>query len=715
MTIDSFNKELNVIRQSTDRLQGETPIHLVQATRPILILDEPQNMESEKGVAALAGLCPLYALRYSATHRNPYNLIYRLTPYDAYRQGLVKRIEVDAVVQSDDENRPYVRLEKVESAKKTVKANVRVHVLQKSGTVKESAISVKPGDDLEKKTKRPEYAGYVVDEINVGEESVRFANDVELAVGQEVGADKDAIFEAQIRSTIEEHIRRQKKLKDLGIKVLSLFFIDKVANYADEDGIIRRLFDEAFDDLKAGYPEWKDIDAKTVQSAYFAQKRNRKGEVTLEDSSTGTSQKDAEAYDLIMKDKERLLSFEEPVCFIFSHSALREGWDNPNVFQICTLNQSSSEMKKRQEVGRGVRLARDQTGERNHDEKVNVLTVVANESYEQYAASLQREIEAEYGRDGLPPPPANKRKRGRAKLRKKHLLKPEFKELWQRIKHKTRYSVTIDTERLLRDSLAGIDAITVKPPRVTVTKARVSVGSEGEGFVAQQTTAEHAAVYLNKKKPLPNLIEIMSNLMENTTPPVRLTRRTLLEVIKRTSNKTAIMDNPHEFAVEATKLLKEALAEQLVEGIQYEKTGEWYEMERAGGEGFEELIESWKDYLVPAANSIYDNVVVDSDVEREFVQDLEAREDVLLYVKLPGWFTVKTPVGEYNPDWAIVMCPADDTTDDAGKPLLYLVRETKGKGELRPTEKRKTVCGKAHFERTLGVSYSVVTTASELP
>ncbi len=715
MTIDSFNKELNVIRQSTDRLQGETPIHLIQATRPILILDEPQNMESEKSVAALAGLCPLYALRYSATHRNPYNLVYRLTPYDAYRQGLVKRIEVDAVVQSDDENRPYIRLEKVESAKKTLKTKMRVHVLQKSGTVKEKSLTVKPGDDLEKKTRRPEYAGYVVDEISVADEWVRFANDVELAVGQEVGADKDAIFEAQIRSTVEEHIRRQKKLKDFGIKVLSLFFIDKVANYADEDGIIRRLFNEAFDDLKAGYPDWKDLDADAVQAAYFAQKRSRKGEVTLEDSSTGTAQKDVEAYDLIMKDKERLLSFDEPVSFVFSHSALREGWDNPNVFQICTLNQSSSEMKKRQEVGRGVRLAVDQDGERNHDERVNVLTVVANESYERYAATLQSEIEAEYGKDGAPPPPANKRKRGKAKLRKKRLLKPEFKELWARIKHKTRYSVTIDTERLLQDALPGIDAISVKPPRVTVTKAQLSVDSEGEGFMAQQMTAEHAAVYLNKKRPLPNLLEIMLNLLENTTPPVRLTRRTLLEVIKRASNKSAIMDNPHEFATEATKLLKEALAEQLVKGIQYEKTGEWYEMEKASGEGFEELIESWKDYLVPAANSIYDNVVVDSDVEREFVQDLEARDDVELYVKLPGWFIVRTPVGEYNPDWALVMHPTDDPHGAAGKPLLYLVRETKGTGELRPTERRKTVCGKAHFEGALGVSYRVVTAASELP
>ena len=716
MTIDSFNKEMNVIRRSMDGLQGETPIHLVQAARPILILDEPQNMESEKSVAALAQLCPLLALRYSATHRNPYNLVYRLTPYDAYRQGLVKRIEVDAVAQDSDASRPFIRLEKVQTAKTVLKARLRVHALLKNGTVKERAISVKPGDDLAEKTGRREYEGYTVDEISVWPESVRFGNLVELAAGQEIGSDKDAIFEAQIRATVEEHIRKQKKLKALGIKVLSLFFIDRVANYADEDGVIRRLFDRAFEDMKSRLPEWEDASSDSVQAAYFAQKRTRQGEVILQDSASGTAQKDVEAYDLIMKDKERLLSFEEPVSFVFSHSALREGWDNPNVFQICTLNQTGSEMKKRQEIGRGVRLAVDQTGERNRDDGVNVLTVVANESYEQYVATLQSEIEAEYGPDGVPPRPVQKRKRGRARLRKEFLLAPEFQELWKRIKHKTRYAVTINTEKLLQEVVPQVDKIEVTPPRVTVTKAGVSLGERGEGFMAQQKGAERTFVDLRGKRPMPNLIEVMLEMMENLTPPLRLTRRTLFEIIKRTANKSAFMDNPHQFASETVKILKEALAEQLVEGIQYEKTGEWYEMMRAEGEGFDELIESWEEYLVPARKSLYDHAVIDnSEVEKQFVKDIEARDDVIFYVKLPSWFTVQTPVGEYNPDWAIVMRDPADADGHTGKPLLYLVRETKGAGELRPTERRKTVCGKAHFEGALDVSFKVLTEAGELP
>ena len=246
MTIDSFNKASNVIRQTTDRLQGETPIHLVQATRPILILDEPQNMVSELRVKALAALHPLFALRYSATHRNPYNLIYRLTPYEAYQQELVKRIEVDGVIQEDDVNQPLIRVNNIQSRKNTLTARLSVHKLMRDGTVKEQSITVKPGDDLAKKTNRPEYNGYIVDEINLFSDFVRFSNGVEVERGESKGEDKDAIFETQIRLTIEEHFRKQERLRSSNIKVLSLFFIDRVDNYAQKTGIIRQLFKKCF-------------------------------------------------------------------------------------------------------------------------------------------------------------------------------------------------------------------------------------------------------------------------------------------------------------------------------------------------------------------------------------------------------------------------------------------------------------------------------------
>ena len=732
MTLAAFNKAANVLYQTTDRLQGETPVYLVQAARPILILDEPQNMESEKSIAALAALDPLFALRYSATHRNPYNLVYRLTPYDAYRNNLVKRIEVASVVKEGDTAQPFIRLEKVESQKRTITARMAVHKLTASGTMAEQVMTVRPGDSLEEKTGRKEYAGWEIDEIDVGNQLVRFANNKELPVGAEIGADKEAIFEAQVHYTVEQHMRRQQHLRAHGIKVLSLFFIDRVDNYVRPDSPLRQLFVKAFDDLKPRYPEWQGLRADQVQAAYFAQRRTKTGEVIFEDSKSGEAEKDTEAYDLIMKDKERLLSFDEPVSFIFSHSALREGWDNPNVFQICTLNQTVSDVKKRQEVGRGVRLAVDQQGQRVRDEQVNVLTVVANESYEKYVASLQSEIafeyqgeiEArygkpikdlsdeerakiaeEYGEGILPPKPANARKPATIHLRKEYTLKPEFKELWDRIKHKTRYAVKIDSEKLIADVLAALDPSEIQPPRVSVMKATVQVGAENV-FEALQMSGAKTVVSLAGRYPLPNVVEVMANLLQHTTPPVRLTRRTLLEMIRRASPELqkAIVDSPNEFATVAVKIIKEKLADQLVEGIQYEKIAAWYEMTQ-----FETEIADWQDYLVPAQRGIYDYVHYDSAIESQFVKDLDHDDRVKLYVKLPRWFTVTTPIGDYNPDWAIVMEERDEFGESKGEPKLYLVAETKSVDsldKLRPDERRKVQCGERHFEDALGCEVS---------
>ncbi len=710
MTIDSFNKASNVIRQTTDRLQGETPIHLVQAARPILILDEPQNMESELRIRALAALDPLFALRYSATHRNPYNLVYRLTPAEAYRQGLVKRIEVAGVEKETDENRVFLRLDEVRSEKKTLTARIAVHKLMKDGTVKEQVVTVRPGESLESKANRPEYAASVVEEMDAGAGTVLFTDGTSLSLGESRGADKEAIFDAQIRYTLGEHFRKQAHLRQRGIKVLSLFFIDHVDNYALADGLIRRLFERAFMDLRSGFPDWKDVAPEVAQAAYFASRKTKEGQVVYEDSKTGESEKDRDAYDLIMKDKERLLSFDEPVSFIFSHSALREGWDNPNVFQICTLNQTASEVKKRQEIGRGVRLAVNQDGDRVRDEHVNVLTVIANESYEHYVSQYQTEIETEFGRAGLPPRPANARARGVARLRKEFLLKPEFKQLWERIKHKTRYAVHIDTPGLIAGVLEELNRAEIRPPHVEIRKAKVE--TEGEAFVAVQV-AERGTPYTPEAQPFPNLTEVLSALLERTSPPVRLTRRTLLEIFKQASTQIQIaaLKNPFEFATVAARIIKNKLADQLVNGIQYEKINQWYEMTQ-----FED-IPGWSDNLVPAEHSIYDRVVYESEIEKAFVEGLEHREDVKLYVKLPGWFTVPTPVGDYNPDWAIVMELRDEFGNPTGEELLYLVRETKDTTdleELRPDEARKIHCGERHFQDALGVDYRVVTNARDL-
>lgn len=719
MTLDSFNKSMtvenkgNVIRRPTDRLQGITPIHLVQASRPILILDEPQNMESEKSIAALATLNPLFALRYSATHRNPYNLVYRLGPAGAYRQGLVKKIEVASVLKEDDVNQAFIRVEKITSEKHTIKAKLTVNKLMKPGTVKQVSVTVKPDENLFDKTGLPDYKSFVVNEIHPGRHVVVFGNGVEIREGEAQGADKEAIFEAQIRYTIEEHLQKQKDLRDKGIKVLSLFFIDRVANYESDDGIIKKAFDKAFTELTKKHAEWKSLKPDEVRERYFAFMRRKGGEQVYEDSTSGESQKDEEAYDLIMRDKEKLLSFDSKIAFIFSHSALREGWDNPNVFQICTMNQTASEMKKRQEVGRGVRLAVNQDGERIYDPDVNRLTVVANESYEEYVRRLQEEIVEEYGPGvELPPKPADRRKRVTVTKRKEYVLKKEFKELWDKIKSKTRYSVVIDTEKLLEEALKEIDSKTIRAPKVVVKKALLDLNDE-DVFEALSMSAAKTFVDLAGRYPLPNLADIMNHLLENTTPPVRLSRKTLVDVFSKSKNQKAAIDNPFEFASVASRVLKEKLADHLVNGIQYEKVSEWYEMTQ-----LVDSFETWENYVVPAKKGVYDQVEFDSEIEKSFVKGLENNEQVRMYIKLPSWFKVKTPVGYYNPDWAIVWEDRDQHGKPNGKPLIYLVRETKDTanlGKLRPDELRKMKCGEKHFKGALGVDFKVVKSASELP
>lgn len=713
MTIDAFKRAETVIRQSREGL--DPPIYQLQETRPVLILDEPQNMESELSVSALASLNPICALRYSATHRNAYNVVYRLTPFDAYRQGLVKRIEVASVIQQDNENLPFVRVEELNATKRTVSAKLSVHKLMATGKIQEIPITVRSGDSLVDKTGRTEYEGFVVDEINPGSGFIRFANNQELVLGGEQGSDRDAIFEAQIAFTIEEHFRRQRRLKEHGIKVLSLFFIDKVDNYAPDDGKLKLMFVKAFDEIKQRYDEWKDIKAADVQKAYFATKTKKTGETEVLDS-TGKTKQDDEAFNLIMREKERLLSFDEPVAFIFSHSALREGWDNPNVFQICTMREVGSDTERRQQVGRGVRLPVNQDGDRIQDEQINVLTVIASETYERFVAGLQSEIEREYGKEGVPPPPPNQRKRKTIKLRKQFLLKPEFKELWEKIKHKTRYSVQIDTAKLVAETVAELDEATISKPRITVSKANIRVDQAEDFFEPMVLSGAKTAIDLAGRYPLPNLLEVMESLMENTSPPMRLSRRTLLEVFQKTAKRGEATENPHEFAITAVNILKAKLADQMINGIKYEKDGTWYEQTQ-----FAEEIQTWEDYLVPSeeiagvgGTHLYDGVKWDSPtIEKPFAESLEKMANVKLYIKLPDWFTVDTPIGRYNPDWAIVM---DDPENDEER--LYLVRETKGSldlNDLRPDERRKIICGRKHFGDALSTSYRVVTAAAELP
>lgn len=425
----------------------------------------------------------------------------------------------------------------------------------------------------------------------------------------------------------------------------------------------------------------------------------------MDDSSSGTAEKDRRAYDLIMRDKERLLSFDEPASFVFSHSALNEGWDNPNIFQICALRDVKSYIRKRQQIGRGLRLPVNHNGDRVVDEHANLLTVIANERYSQFVQTYQQEIEEAFGRPNAAPNPVNLREQKTVKRTRRFELSPEFKTLWDKIKHKTRYSVNIDGDKVVRDATKDLKGVDIKAPRITATGAVIEL-DDGNTFHAIQTTATHN---MSAGEPLSSLLDLVDRIayyLDFQSPSVSLSRKTILDIIQQSGRLEDSMCNPHAFATQAVQIIKDKLADQLVNGIEYERINEWYEMSL-----FEAEFEAWAKYLVPVERSIYDHIQYDSDVESKFIKDMERREDIRLYVKLPSWFVVCTPVGNYNPDWAIVM----DDPDNPDGEKLYLVRETKSDGELRPTEQRKTNCGERHFKDALNVNYRIVTHASELP
>jgi type III restriction enzyme len=478
ITLDSFNKSSNTIYRPSESLPGERkPYQFIQETRPILILDEPQNMETKLAKSALATLHPLLSLRYSATHRSSPNLIYRLTPFDAFQQNLVKRIQVVGVTEIEDANKSYIAVNRVPRD-----GHFRVEIralVERDGRAVEQTLILKKGDNLFDKTHRAEHrAGFVIAEISRGGKYVLFENGLRVREGEDLGYNKPEVFRAQIRETIQRHMTAQEHLKENGIKVLSLFFIDRVANYTDKHGIISTLFDEEFKRLRGEYQHFAKLDPATVREAYFAtSKQGRASEliavdIALDEAKQKKDEREAarRAFSLIMRDKERLLSFDEPVSFIFAHSALKEGWDNPNVFQICTLNQTTSEMKKRQEIGRGLRLAVDQRGERVAGDEINVLTVIANQSYQSYAAQLQEEYVEEGLAADAPPKPTKADRKDAIRNDRLYIKNSDFKELWRRLMQRVRYDLVFNSDELVRRAVEHLNNAKFPNPKIVVQR-----------------------------------------------------------------------------------------------------------------------------------------------------------------------------------------------------------------------------------------------------
>ncbi|MBS0228301.1 MAG: DEAD/DEAH box helicase family protein [Proteobacteria bacterium] len=798
VTVGAINKkEVNNLYKDSEKTGGEKPIDLIRATRPIVIVDEPQSVDgglSGAGKAALDAMNPLCTLRYSATHANKHHMVYRLDAVDAYERKLVKQIEVAAATIEDAYNKPYVRLLEV-SNKKGISAKVELHVQTATGA-KPQVLTVNDGDDLAQLAKRAVYADFRVGVISTakGEEFMELrypGGEVHLALGQAHGeVDALAVQREMIRRTIKEHLEKEKLLRPKGIKVLSLFFIESVARYRQYDkdgnpvkGDYARIFEEEYR-RAAKLPAFQSLfgevdlaqEAAAVHDGYFSiDKKGRWADPELDKAGglkNETSRADAErGYNLIMKEKEKLLSFGTPLKFIFSHSALKEGWDNPNVFQICALREMGSERERRQTLGRGLRLCVNQDGQRVYGHDVNRLTVIATESYQEFADNLQREIEADTGirfgiveqhqfatlaitapdgtvaplgvdqskalwdhlraaghidakgkvqdslktalKDGkLALPEAFEPYRGQvAELLRKVTgrvevknrddretvplrkgadgkavtLSEDFKALWDRIKHKTTYRVQFDNDKLIRDCTAALTRdLHIARARLQWRKAEIGIGKAG---VEATEVAGASTVVLDEADI--ELPDLLTDLQDRT----QLTRRTLVKILTECERLDDFKRNPQQFIEQAAEIINRCKRMALVDGIRYQRLGDdavWAQ------ELFEteELTGYLTNMLRDTKRSIYEHVVYDSATERDFADALEKDDDVVLYAKLPGWFKVPTPLGSYNPDWAVLV-------NKDGTKRLYFVVETKSSlftDDLRSKESAKIECGKAHFK-----------------
>ncbi len=753
-----------------------------------MIVDEPQSVDggdNGKGRAALQKMKPLCTLRYSATHINAHEMVYRLDAVDAYERKLVKQIEIAGLTVEDANNKPYVKFVASKQTKTTVTATVELDVLVR-GKLRRQEMQVKDGDDLQQTTNRELYAEHRIGEIRGGRGNqlleVKLPNNepVFLKPGEAInGIDRAQLQRQMIRRTILEHLQKEKVLNKRGIKVLSLFFIDEVADYRRYDdagnavrGPVAAMFEEEFKRW-AKHPDFaaafsgKDLDAEAVAAhdGYFSVDKKNNRWADTDEGNQGGRDAAERAYDLIMKDKEKLLDLKTPLRFIFSHSALREGWDNPNVFQICVLRDISTLRERRQTIGRGLRLCVNQKGERVRDDGVNLLTVVANESYEEFAEKLQEEIEAdtsirfgvveEHQFAGIPIEdasgtatslglPKSKElydflkseqlidKQGkivdelRFQLRADALVLPEtfapiqeqvigiltklagkldiknanddrkpigtrrvvledaaFLALWERIKHKTSYRVAFDNQKLIDECAKGLKLAPAIPhAHLKVSKADVSID---RGGVDTHNVTTAAAQAIDDRAPLP---DILTELERRTG----LTRKSIARILIDSDRLDDFKANPARFITIAGEAIERCKRLAIVDGIKYQRIGgqSFYLQELFADDELRAHLAS----CVPAQKAVHEFVKCDSNVERQFVEDLEKNTSVKLYAKLPRQFTVPTPLGSYNPDWAIVI-------EHDGKEQLYFVVETKGSSfgdDLRHKERAKIECGKAHFK-----------------
>ncbi len=790
VTVGAINKkDVNNLYKDSEKTGGEKPIDLIRATRPILIVDEPQSVDGGlqgSGKQALGLMNPLCTLRYSATHTDKHHMVYRLDAVDAYERKLVKQIEVASASIEGAHNKPYVRFISASNRRGTITAKIEVDI-EGAGSVRRTEVSVQDGDDLQQTTKRPVYENCRVGEIRVGKgkEFLELrvpGGEAFLKLGQSYAdVDQNAVQREMIRRTIKEHFEKEIRLAHQGIKVLSLFFIDSVEKYRryDEDGNTVKgeyalIFEEEYRRL-AKHPDYQTLfkevditsDAELVHNGYFS--IDKKGGWTdTAENNQGNRDNAERAYNLIMKEKEKLLSFETKLKFIFSHSALREGWDNPNVFQICALREMGTERERRQTIGRGLRLCVRAEGNdfiRVRGFDTNTLTVIATEGYEQFAENLQKEIEQDTGirfgiveehqfaaiaikdEDGVNQPlgfdksktlwgfllqenyidkkgkiqdslrkalkdetlvlpdefkPHNIQVRGilrklagkleikDANERKKVLPRQavlnsqEFKDLWNRIKYKTTYRVQFDNDALLKTCIKAIEnAPPISKTRLQWRKADLAIGRAG---VEANETAASAPIILEESDI--ELPDILTELQDKT----QLTRRTIARALIDSGRLDDFKRNPQQYIEITAQAINRAKRLAIVDGIKYQRLGEEYYYAQ---ELFEqEELNGYLKNMLSVKRGVHEYVVYQSDTERNFAEQLDKNESVKVFAKLPGWFQLPTPLGPYNPDWAVLI-------EHDGAERIYFVVETKSSlfdDDLRDKEGAKIDCGEAHFK-----------------
>lgn len=811
------------IYDELDDFQSRRPIDVISSNRPILILDEPQKMEGKATLDGLPKFNPLMILRYSATHRTSHLKVHRLDALDAYNQKLVKKIAVRGIqTRGLAGTNAYLYLEGIEISKKAPVARIEMEVKLKSGEIKRLLKRLDFRDDMFVASgELDQYRGFTISQIDYNNDTVEFTNGVVLSAGEATGdVNEKDIRRIQIRETIKSHLDKEKQLFAQGIKVLSLFFIDEVVKYRDygqddEKGEYARVFEEEYAHLRDEYLSelaidneayrkyLSGIDVSSTHNGYFSidKKTNRLKDPTAKATGedAGLSD-DVDAYDLILKDKERLLSFAEPTRFIFSHSALREGWDNPNVFVICMLKHSDNTISRRQEVGRGLRISVDLHGERMdlpavvHD--INVLTVVASESYKEFVKGLQTEIaeslsarprkatedyftgkmldtksgqvevtphiakqiyrylikndytddsdaitdnyhkDKEAGKLAALPedlkdyadqildlidsvfddsklPKIDDGRKPKTNPLNENFHKKEFQALWSRINRKAVYRVDFKSEELIKKA---IDALN-KQLRVTPLQYTVQAGEQaaavtdqqlksGESFKVTGTVTERGGAVHS---------DVTYDLIGKVAENVQLTRKTVAQILS--GIQPAVFEqfrhNPEHFIAEASRLMKEQKATAIIEQLCYDEVEDRYEADiftaAQTGQDFSRATGKLK-------NHVYDYCITDSDVERRFVDELDTSSEIVVYAKLPSGFLIPTPVGDYNPDWAIAF-------KQGSVKHIYFVAETKGSMsslKLRSFEEKKIDCAHKFFEEinkrieSEKVKYHVVTDYAKL-